>query len=97
SIPAAIVSTTRHHRRSKSPSRSPAEAFDRAPARRILLLGDGIVAAVTLKTLVDTNTLAARLDDPDTVVVDSRFDLADESAGQREYTRRHVPGSVYAH
>jgi thiosulfate/3-mercaptopyruvate sulfurtransferase len=51
---------------------------------------------VTLKTLVDTHALAVRLDDPNTVVVDCRFDLADESAGPREYVRQHVPGSVYA-
>src|SRR3954454_23785121 len=56
-----------------------------------------MVAAVTLQTLVDTDTLGSRLNDPATVVVDCRFDLADEPAGQREYVRQHVPGSVYAH
>jgi thiosulfate/3-mercaptopyruvate sulfurtransferase len=48
-------------------------------------------------TLIDTATLATRLDDPDTVIVDSRFELSDAAAGERAYEQAHISGAVYAH
>jgi len=48
-------------------------------------------------TLIGTDMLAGRLDDPDFVVVDCRFRLDDETWGEREYAVRHIPGAVYAH
>lgn len=49
------------------------------------------------KTLIDVATLAANLDDPNWVVVDCRFDLADPARGEAAYRVGHVPGAVYAH
>jgi thiosulfate/3-mercaptopyruvate sulfurtransferase len=46
-------------------------------------------------TLVDTATLAAHLADPDWVVVDCRFDLADAHAGRRQYDEGHIPGARF--
>lgn len=48
-------------------------------------------------TLIDTEALAARLDDPSWVVVDCRFDLADPAWGERVYAERHIRRAVYAH
>src|SRR6478609_7004410 len=48
-------------------------------------------------TLIDTDTLAAHLDDPAWVTVDCRFDLADTAWGERVYAERHIPRAVYAH
>jgi thiosulfate/3-mercaptopyruvate sulfurtransferase len=51
---------------------------------------------VTLTPVIDTGALADRLSDPALVVVDCRFDLADEAAGRLEYVKAHIPGAVYA-
>jgi thiosulfate/3-mercaptopyruvate sulfurtransferase len=48
-------------------------------------------------TLIDTDALAAQLDDPSWVVVDCRFDLADTAWGGRVYAERHIRRAVYAH
>lgn len=48
-------------------------------------------------TLIDANTLANHVSNPDWVVVDCRFDLADTDAGRRAYEMAHIPGAVYAH
>lgn len=48
-------------------------------------------------TLIETETLAAHLGDPDWVVVDCRFSLADPGAGERQYRLGHVPGARYFH
>ena len=48
-------------------------------------------------TLIDATTLHARLDDPDWIVVDCRFSLADPEAGRRAYRDSHLPGAHYAH
>jgi len=48
-------------------------------------------------TLVDPQTLATHLGDPDWVVIDCRFDLADHAAGERAYQAAHIPGAAYAH
>lgn len=47
--------------------------------------------------LIDATALAARLDDPDLVVVDCRFNLMDPAAGPRAYAAAHLPGARYAH
>jgi thiosulfate/3-mercaptopyruvate sulfurtransferase len=52
---------------------------------------------MALTTLIDTDALAAHLDDPSWVIVDCRFDLADPAWGERIYTERHIPRAVYAH
>jgi thiosulfate/3-mercaptopyruvate sulfurtransferase len=49
---------------------------------------------VTYTTLISTDALAASLDT--FIVVDCRFDLADEAAGHRAYLDAHIPGAVYA-
>ena len=46
-------------------------------------------------TLVDNATLAARLDDPQWVVVDCRFDLVRTDAGRAAYEKSHIPGARY--
>jgi thiosulfate/3-mercaptopyruvate sulfurtransferase len=47
-------------------------------------------------TIVSTDELAARSDDPDWVVVDVRFSLADPEAGRAAYETGHIPGAVFA-
>jgi thiosulfate/3-mercaptopyruvate sulfurtransferase len=49
------------------------------------------------KTIVDCQTLAGHLHDPDWVVVDCRFTLSDPEAGRRAYAAAHIPGARYAH
>jgi len=41
--------------------------------------------------------LASRLGQPDSRIIDCRFDLFDAEAGERAYLEGHIPGSVYAH
>ncbi|MBE2198423.1 MAG: sulfurtransferase [Anaerolinea sp.] len=48
-------------------------------------------------TLIDITTLSTVLDDPNWVIVDCRFNLADTEAGRRAYETAHIPGAVYAH
>jgi thiosulfate/3-mercaptopyruvate sulfurtransferase len=48
------------------------------------------------KTLIDPATLAAHLDDPNWVVVDTRFDLTDPGRGAQQYAQAHIPGARYA-
>ncbi len=52
---------------------------------------------MTLTTLIATEDLAARLDDPSVVIVDCRFTLDDPGWGEREYAAAHIPGALYAH
>jgi thiosulfate/3-mercaptopyruvate sulfurtransferase len=47
-------------------------------------------------TLVTVRELAARLADPDWLVVDCRFDLADRDAGARAWRAGHIPGAIHA-
>jgi thiosulfate/3-mercaptopyruvate sulfurtransferase len=46
--------------------------------------------------LVSIDDLATRLDHPDTVVVDCRFNLQQPAAGARAYAEGHIPGAFYA-
>ena len=48
------------------------------------------------RTLVSTEDLAAHLDDPSWVVVDTRYNLADTRAGLALYREGHIAGAVYA-
>jgi thiosulfate/3-mercaptopyruvate sulfurtransferase len=48
-------------------------------------------------TLIDTKTLAGHLADPAFAIVDCRFNLDDESWGERNYLAGHISGAVYAH
>ncbi len=47
--------------------------------------------------LTSAAELASHLDDPDWVIVDSRFKLAIPEQGRLDYERAHIPGAVYAH
>ena len=47
-------------------------------------------------TLVDAATVAAHLDDPAWVVVDTRHALADFGLGRRLYNQAHLPGAFFA-
>jgi thiosulfate/3-mercaptopyruvate sulfurtransferase len=49
------------------------------------------------RTLIDVTALAARLDDPDLVIVDCRFDLTRPQWGESAYADSHLPGARYAH
>jgi thiosulfate/3-mercaptopyruvate sulfurtransferase len=49
------------------------------------------------KTLIPPHALAEALGRPDWVVVDTRFDLSDPSAGRAAYAKAHIPGAHYAH
>src|SRR5437870_5244753 len=48
-------------------------------------------------TLVSTDSLTARIGDPDLVVVDCRFALDDIEWGEHAYAIAHIPGAGYAH
>ena len=52
---------------------------------------------VALTTLITTDALALRLDDPAIAIVDCRYNLENEQLGEQEYTGRHIPGAAYAH
>ncbi len=47
--------------------------------------------------LVSTEELASHLDDPDWLIVDSRFVLSRPDEKQEHYQRAHIPGAIYAH
>ncbi len=48
-------------------------------------------------TLIATAELARCIDDPDLVVVDCRYDLADPDAGERAYRQGHLPRAQFMH
>ncbi|MGH8122004.1 MAG: sulfurtransferase, partial [Rudaea sp.] len=50
-----------------------------------------------LATLISAQDLAAQLGDPNLLIVDCRYDLADSTRGARGYAQAHLPGAVYAH
>lgn len=49
------------------------------------------------QTLIDTASLQATLGDPNLVVIDCRFDLADTASGELAWHASHIPGAHYAH
>ncbi|MEN0003094.1 MAG: sulfurtransferase [Bacteroidota bacterium] len=48
-------------------------------------------------TLIDTPTLLTHYANPDWVIIDCRFALADTEGGRRAYQEAHIPGAYYAH
>jgi thiosulfate/3-mercaptopyruvate sulfurtransferase len=52
---------------------------------------------MSFSTLIDCETLAARLNENNWRIFDCRFDLADTRRGERAYAAGHIPGSFYAH
>ncbi len=48
-------------------------------------------------TLIDTQTLARHLDDPQWIVVDCRHDLAQPQQGRIDYSACHIPGARHLH
>jgi len=50
-----------------------------------------------LTALIDTETLAQHLADPDWVVVDCRHDLMSPERGRAEHARSHIPGARFLH
>ena len=52
---------------------------------------------MSLQTLISASILAEHLDDPQWVIFDCRFSLADTAAGERAYAEGHIPGARYAH
>lgn len=49
------------------------------------------------KTLINTQSLVARLGQKDQIIFDCRFNLADPSAGECAYQAGHLPGAFYLH
>ena len=49
------------------------------------------------QTIIPVEELSRHLDDPQWVVGDCRFSLADTERGRRDYLQAHIPGAVYAH
>ena len=47
-------------------------------------------------TLISAQQLAEHLDEPNWVIFDCRFSLADVNAGARAYRQGHIPGARYA-
>ncbi len=52
---------------------------------------------MTYTTLVSAATLQQNLDNPNWVIVDCRFSLADAEAGAYAYRHGHIPNARYAH
>lgn len=50
---------------------------------------------MTANPIVSPEWLHAHLEDPDVVIVDCRFSLADPTLGQRQYQEGHIPGAFY--
>lgn len=48
-------------------------------------------------TIISVKELTNHMNDPDWVIVDCRFKLADPNRGRRDYETAHIPGAVYAH
>jgi len=46
--------------------------------------------------LISPESLAQRIGDANLLIVDCRFDIADPTKGERDYTAAHIPGAVYA-
>lgn len=49
------------------------------------------------ETVIDRDSVANHLDDPDWLLFDCRFDLADTEAGRRAYREGHLPRAIYVH
>jgi thiosulfate/3-mercaptopyruvate sulfurtransferase len=47
-------------------------------------------------TVIDLNVLKDHCNDPDWVIIDCRYDLADKNAGKNAYMESHILGAIYA-
>ena len=47
--------------------------------------------------LIEVHELFSNINNPDWVIVDCRFDLANPEWGLADYQQSHIPGAVYAH
>jgi len=52
---------------------------------------------MTYTTLVSTDTLNQQLNNPNWIIIDCRFSLADTEAGTKAYRYGHIPNARYAH
>ncbi len=52
---------------------------------------------MTYSTLVSATTLAENIDNPNWIIFDCRFSLADSEAGPKAYRQGHIPGARYVH
>lgn len=52
---------------------------------------------MTFTTTITFTELADHLDDPDWVIVDCRFKLAEPDQGRKDYESSHIAGAVYSH
>ena len=52
---------------------------------------------MTSTTIITVEELGLHIDDPEWVIVDSRFKLADPDQGKTDYQSAHIPRAVYAH
>jgi thiosulfate/3-mercaptopyruvate sulfurtransferase len=48
-------------------------------------------------TLITPDTLRAHIGQPDWLIIDCRFDLANTGWGEQQYLAGHIPGAIYAH
>lgn len=48
-------------------------------------------------TLISCESLNSLINEPNVVIVDCRFSLADTESGRNDYTQSHIPGALYAH
>ena len=48
-----------------------------------------------MSNLISAQDLHDRLNDPDLVVIDTRFDLQNHGRGRQDYEAGHIPGAVY--
>jgi thiosulfate/3-mercaptopyruvate sulfurtransferase len=60
------------------------------------IFGSQEVARMQLRTLIDAEALADRLEDPRLRLLDCRFDLARPDDGRSRYLEAHLPGAAYA-
>ncbi len=52
---------------------------------------------MTFTSTISVSKLSQHLEDPDWVIVDSRFKLAEPEQGRIDYQAAHIPGAQYAH
>jgi thiosulfate/3-mercaptopyruvate sulfurtransferase len=52
---------------------------------------------MTYTTLVSTDILNQQLNNPNWIIIDCRFSLADTEAGAKAYRHGHIPNARYAH
>lgn len=61
----------------------------------MFLTGKNTLAGM-FETLITSDILADNSGNPDWIIVDCRYDLADPAAGRRAYLSAHIPGAVFA-